>query len=98
MDRLSNKCAEKSVMKPEEYLQEVRVLIASMQDVLSAEEISEVEHLVDHDEPIEGLRTLAWIIHDERKIVSANSVEAILRLIGDAIPKADLPPNFGNEP
>lgn len=81
-------------MKPEEYLREVRGLINGLRSVLSAAEISEVEHLVDHDEPAEGLRTLAWIIHDEEKNVSAESVTAILSLIGDMVSEADLPPGF----
>jgi hypothetical protein len=40
---------------------------------------------------------LAWIIHDEGKIVSANTVEMILRLIGDFLPEDDLPPHFRAE-
>lgn len=81
-------------MTPEEYLRQVRRLVAGLQSVLTDAEISEVEHLIDHDEPAEGLRTLAWIIHDERKNVSQESVAAILSLIGDMVPEADLPPEF----
>jgi len=81
-------------MTPELYLQEVRSLVDSMRGILSANEISEVEHLIDHDEPVEGLRTLAWIIHDEGKAVSTNTVVTILRLIGDSLPEHHLPPHY----
>lgn len=84
-------------MTPELYLQEVRSLVDSMRDILSESEISEVEHLIDHDEPVEGLRTLAWIIHDEGKAVSANTVVTILRLIGGSLPEHHLPPHFRAE-
>jgi hypothetical protein len=87
MDRLPNKCAEESATKPEQYLQEVCDLIDSLRSILTEAEVAEVEHLVDHDEPVEGLRALAWIIHDEKKNVTANSVTSILRLIGDAVSK-----------
>jgi len=82
-------------MTPEIYLQEVRSLVDSLRSILSENEVSEVEHLIDHDEPVEGLRTLAWIIQDEGKVVSANTVGTILRLIGDSLPGKDLPPHFG---
>lgn len=85
-------------MKPEQYLQEVCDLIDSLRSILTEAEVAEVEYLVDHDEPVEGLRALAWIIHDEKKNVTANSVASILKLIGDAVPKTDLPPGFENEP
>ena len=81
-------------MTPEQYLQEVRSLVDSMRGILSANEISEVEHLIDHDEPVEGLRTLAWIIHDEGQAVSMNTAGKILRLIGDSLPEHHLPPGF----
>lgn len=84
-------------MTPEIYLQEVRSLVDSIRSNLSENEVLEVEHLIDHDEPVEGLRTLAWIIHDEGIVISANTAETILRLIGDFLPENDLPPHFGVE-
>lgn len=79
-----------------EYLHEVRALINFLRDVLSDTEVSEVEHLVDHNEPAEGLRSLAWIIYDEKKNVDNKSVTKILSLIGDMIPETHLPPDFKN--
>ena len=83
-------------MTPEEYVHEVRALVGSLRSFLSDAQVLEIEHLVDHDEPAEGLRTLAWIIHDEKKSVSPESIAAILSLIGDMVSDADLPPGFRN--
>lgn len=96
MDWLSNKRAEESAMTPEEYLHNVRLLVGSLRDTLSDAEVSEIEHLINHDEPAEGLRTLAWIIHDEGKSVSEEIMAAILSLIGDLVSELDLPPGFRN--
>jgi len=83
-------------MTPEEYLHEVRGLVNSLRSILSDAEVSEVEHMIDHDEPAEGLRALAWIIHEDGKLVSARAIASILSLIGDLVPEMHLPPGFKN--
>ena len=79
-------------MNPEDYLRAVCNVINSLRGILSESEIAEVEHLVAHGEPVEGLRALALIIYEEQKNISDNMLASILVLIGDAIPKHHLPP------
>lgn len=81
-------------MTPEKYLEHVHALIDGVRSNLSEGEVSEVLHLVNHDEPAEGLRALAWIIHDEEKRVSPEVVGDILTLIDGMVSEEDLPPNF----
>jgi len=81
-------------MTPEKYLEQVHSLIDSLKDILSEGEVSEVLHLVDHGEPAEGLRTLAWIICDEKKSVSAEVVADIFKLTGGMISEDEFPANF----
>lgn len=83
---------------PEEYLDEVRSLINRLRLFLNPEEVAEIENLVNHDEPAEGLRTLAWIIYDEQKNVGLDVIAEILYLIDGMIPIKDLPPNFASNP
>ena len=81
-------------MSCEEYLAKVKQLIATIGEQLTSDEIAEVDHLVNHGEPAEGLRTLAWIIHDGKKSVSPDLVNAIFELTEGQIEEDHLPPNF----
>ena len=81
-------------MTPEDYFHQVREFIGLLGDVLSDSEVSEIMHLVDHGEPAEGLRTLAWIIHDENKEVSKEILDKLLSLMGGLISDEHLPPGF----
>ena len=82
------------MMTPEQYVYDVRQLIVKLRNALTDSEVAEVNHLVECGEPAEGLRTLAWIIFDEKKNVNNASIVAIITLMGDLVSEADLPPDF----
>ena len=96
MDGLSYERCKKSVMTIEQYLAQVLGLVERVRALLSEAEYSEVMHLINHDEPAEGLRALAWIIHEEQKTVTPDVVSSIIFLIDDMVPLSDLPPDFKN--
>lgn len=62
----------------EDYLGRVQALVIG-QDWLLPEDFGTVWHLIDHGEAPEGLRTLAWIISDNRQPVPAHVVADIRR-------------------
>ena len=47
----------------------VHGIVLAASDDLTTEQQQEVWHLIDHGEPVEALRTLAWIISDEKLVV-----------------------------
>jgi len=79
-----------------DYLAQVKQLISSCSKVFTQSEMAEIEHLIDHDELAEGLRTMAWIIHDENKSVDRSIVESIFALTEGLVLEEHLPPNFRN--
>jgi hypothetical protein len=85
----------------DDYLLRVHALLATVDTVLTAEEMSEIMHLVEHDEPAEALRTLAWIVVDEQKHIPASAISEIRELTRDLIAEQDMPGNldsFAEEP
>jgi hypothetical protein len=68
----------------EGYVKRVRDVLATVRSVLTDDECAEVEHLIDHDECPEALRTLAWIIVEGDKRVRRETVDAI-RLLSDGL-------------
>jgi len=68
----------------------VEALLRAVRDQLSAGELAEVQHFIDHGEAGEGLRCLAWIIEEGKKRSSSAIKEAICQLLAPA----DLPPSF----
>ena len=91
MDRVPGECSEKSMTSPETYLLRVRELLSSVSNILTVEEMREICYLVDHDEPAEALRSLAWIVVDGGKRVPASVIGAIRELTLNLIDKSDLP-------
>jgi hypothetical protein len=84
-------------MTPQEaYLERVNQFVSSLSAVLTAPEKARVDHLIQHGEPPEGLLTLAWIIHNEHKVVSKQAVADLIRLTGGLILTEDFPPDFEN--
>jgi hypothetical protein len=76
------------------YLHEVRGVVRSCQSVLTEKEAREIEHLIDHDEPAEGLRALAWIITEKKARIPATTIEAIRNLTEGLVDRAHLPANL----
>ncbi len=80
----------------DDFLGRVRALLISLHGVLTAEECSEVEHLIDHGELGEGLRTLAWIIVEQDKKVPSQCIAALLDLSTGLVAPEDMPPKLEN--
>jgi hypothetical protein len=79
---------------PYAYLQRVEDLVASLASSLSEAEQRDVSHLIDHGEPTEGLRTLAWIIVEGNKRVPRSAIALIYELTSELIEREDLPRNL----
>lgn len=80
----------------EEWLGRVKGLIISIEDqgLLPSSECSEAAHLVEHGEPGEGLRHLAWVIVDEGTKVPAEVIDTIETLSKYIVLPEDMPPNL----
>jgi hypothetical protein len=74
-----------------DYLRRVREVLQSARHVLSDADVAEVEHLIRHDEPAEGLRCLAWIIVEGNKRVPAATISGIRTLTAGIVDPSDLP-------
>lgn len=75
----------------DDYLGSVHGIVIAASDDLTAEQQQEVWHLIDHGEPAEALRTLAWIISDEKLLVDRLIILGIRRLTDGFIDLSDLP-------
>ena len=76
------------------YLGRVRGLLVSVADRLTPLECGEVEHLIEHGEPAEGMRALAWIIVEGRKKLPAETVSALQDLTAGLIDDKHMPPGL----
>ena len=62
--------------------------------MLSPEEHAEIQHLIHHGEPAEGLRALAWIIVHGDKYVPAESIAMIRALSDGLVVEKHMPPSL----
>lgn len=80
----------------DDYLHRVRSLLSSVATVLTAEQQEEVSHLIDHGEPAEALRALAWIVVEENKRIPVRAIGAIRELTAGLVDEQDLPENLND--
>lgn len=73
------------------YLDRVQQLLSSLSRHLTEAEVKEVQHLIDHGEPAEGMRSLAWIIVEGRKRVPREAIITLKELASDLIEKRHMP-------
>lgn len=78
----------------EEYAGRCRALVVEWSPRLPSDDVDWAMHLIDHDEPAEGLCWLAWSIDDARIIPAAAEIHEIRRLIDDVVPESSLPESF----
>jgi len=83
-----------AVTEFETFVARIRELVWSLHALLTPDERSEVEHLIDHGEPSEALRTLAWIIVDDDKRVAPRALLTLRELSAGLVDALDLPPNL----
>jgi hypothetical protein len=80
----------------EDYLGRVRGLLISLANRLTPGEQKDVERLIEHGEPAEAMRDLAWIIVEGNKIVLAETIVALRALTSGFIEEKDMPTNLEN--
>jgi len=77
-----------------QWLRHIDELLDALTGQLTANELAEIRHLIEHGEPAIGLSTLAWMIETERKPVPTDSRRRIVELIGDLSEREHLPQSF----
>lgn len=83
-------------MTPHEYSVAVEAVANRAGEYLPAERLANVHRLIDHDEPAEGLCSLAWVIVNAQVRVPQGLIEAILEFTADLIDDEFMPPNLGD--
>lgn len=75
----------------DDFVGRVRGLLISLSSELTEAESAEVQHLIDHDEHGEALRTLAWIMVEGDKTISFDAYRSIRRLSAGLVREGDMP-------
>ena len=78
----------------EDYIGRCRGLLISLGDVLSEEDSSWVEHLIDHGEAPEAMVSLAHIVVDNNMRIPAQAIQSMRDLASDLVPDEAWPPNL----
>lgn len=78
----------------EDYVGRCRAAVIEWSERLPSEAAGWAMHLIDHDEPAEGMCSLAWAIHEVGLVLDHGEIVKILDLIGDLVPADSLPPSF----
>lgn len=81
-------------MTPEEYFDRVRAVALRAAAYVPADRLDEVNRLIEHGEPAEGLCSLAWAIVRERVQVPRDMIEAIREYTAELIDDDFMPPNL----
>jgi hypothetical protein len=79
---------------PEQYLERVLETISLASRYVSASGIEQVQHLVSHGEPAEGMRSLAWIIVSERRRVPMDLIRSVRALAAGLVDDKFMPENL----
>jgi hypothetical protein len=79
---------------PEDYLGRVRAIAWAASDYVSAEGLHEVQRLVDHGEPAEGMRSLAWAIVNEKRRVPRTLIGDIREHAAGLVDDEAMPSNL----
>jgi hypothetical protein len=82
------------VSAQEDYIKRLRGVLTQVEAVLSAEEHADVQRLIDHDEGGEAMLTLAWILVEGGRRVSAPTIRDIRELAEGLVEPTDFPPNL----
>lgn len=84
-------------MSPDDYVGRCRAFVISHADALAPEDVGWAMHLIDHDEPAEGLCSLAWALEAAGLVLAAGDVEELLRLVDGLVPVDALPESLRPE-
>jgi len=75
----------------DDYLGRVLVTVWSAAGWVSKEGLARVQHLVDHGEPAEGMRSLAWAIVTEKTLVPVSVIRSIRNYSAELVPVEFMP-------
>lgn len=78
----------------DEYLQSVRETLADASRFRPSTRLAEVENLVEHGEPAEGMCSLAWAIVWERVRVPRQLINEIREHSKGLVESESMPPNL----
>jgi hypothetical protein len=78
----------------DDYLGRVQAALWDAAGWVSAERRAWAQHLVDHGEPAEGMRALAFAIVDEGTLVPRSLIAAIRELSAGLVDDEDMPGNL----
>lgn len=81
-------------MTPEEYLRAVESVASRAAKYLPADRLGDVHRLIDHGEPAEGMRSLAWVIVAEQVDVPDDLIDSIELFTVELIDEASMPANL----
>jgi hypothetical protein len=81
-------------VSPDDYLGRVRAVAWLASGYLRAEQLEEVNELIEHGEPAEGLCSLAWAIVNMRAPVPAELINSIYEYTAELIDADHMPPNL----
>lgn len=81
-------------MTPEEYLGRVRAIAWEAAEYVSPARLDEVQRLIEHGEPAEGLCSLAWAIVNEQAVVPRMLIEGIREHTAELIDDEFMPINL----
>jgi hypothetical protein len=68
--------------------------VDSLADTLSGEDRVFLHRLIDHNEAGEALTSLAWMVVDGNKTISASAMNEFHRLADGLVSAEFMPPNF----
>lgn len=80
----------------EDYRNRVRAAASSAARYLPPHVMLEVDELIDHGEPAEGLCSLAWAIVNARVRVPRQLIDAIYEYTSELVDSKHLPPDLGD--
>ena len=75
----------------EDYLGRVWATLWEAADYLSEKGIAEAREWIEHGEPAEGMRSLAWLITEEQQLVPRSLIERLRALSCDLVPLERMP-------
>lgn len=76
----------------DEYLGRVRGVRVAVSDFVPSERLVNVDSLIDHGEPAEGMCSPAWVLHDDGVAVPAWIWDAIRDLTDGLVAPEHMPP------
>jgi len=79
------------VISADDYIGRCRAFVIAHSEGLAPADVGWAMHLIDHDEPAEGLCSLAWAFDSAGVELEDAVIADLVHLIGDLVPADALP-------